>query len=184
MIRHNTERHAVIILTATQKGFNMITENVLKQFVMCNFVLRANVGEITQEESLLQPKPAGNCVNWVLGHIIVYRCRLLRGLGAEAVWDEADYKLYERHEAPLTRPEGAKPIAELWSALDETLKRLEMALSTLTPAKLAEVAPFIQDDEPGGTFETALTVFAFHDAYHSGQTGVLRRIIGKPPADL
>jgi len=162
----------------------MITDNVLKQFGMCNFVLKANVGDITQEESLMQPEPAGNCINWVLGHILVYRCRLLRGLGSEAIWDEADYKIYERHEAPLTRPEDAKPVTELWAGLDETLARLESAFSKLTPERLAEVAPFIQDDEPGGTFESALTVFAFHDAYHSGQTGVLRRIIGKPPADL
>jgi hypothetical protein len=109
---------------------------------------------------------------------------LLRGLGEDAFWDESEYKLYERHEAPLLRAEDAKHIAELWAGLDETLKSLESAFAKLTPAKLAEVAPFIQDDEPGGTFEAALTVFAFHDAYHAGQTGVLRRIIGRAPADL
>ena len=162
----------------------MTTDNILKQFEMCNFVLKANVGDISQEESLISPNPTGNCINWVLGHIVVYRCHLLSGLGAQPVWDKADYTNYERHEAPLKDSANARPVTELWTALDETLQRLKDAISTLTPERLAELATFIQEDEPGGTIETALTVFAFHDAYHSGQTGVLRRIIGRPPADL
>lgn len=162
----------------------MITDSVLKQFGMCNYVIKANVGDITHEESLVQPRQAGNCINWVLGHIIVYRCRLLRGLGAQAFWDESEYKRYERHEAPLTRAEDAKPLSELMTGVEETFSSLQKALSELTPERLAELAPFIQADEPGGTIESALTVFAFHDAYHAGQTGVLRRVIGKPPVDM
>lgn len=162
----------------------MITDNILKQFGMCNYVIKTNLAEMTQEESLVQPVPAGNCANWIVGHIIVYRCRLLRGLGAEAFWDESQYKTYERHEAPLTRAADAKPVAELMAGIEETYKSLESAFAKLTPERLAEPAPFIQVDEPGGTIESALTVFAFHDAYHAGQTGVLRRIIGRAPADM
>src|SRR5688572_23663591 len=114
----------------------MITANVLKQFGMCNYVIKENVGDLTQEESLVHPQPGGNCVNWVLGHMLVYRCRLLRGLGEDAFWDEADYKLYERHEAPLTRAEDARPVAEIWAGLDETTKGLERAFAKLTPKKL------------------------------------------------
>ena len=29
-----------------------------------------------------------------------------------------------------------------------------------------------------------LGVLTFHDAYHSGQTGVIRKLLGRPPADL
>lgn len=162
----------------------MITDMVLKQLGMCNFVFKANLGDITHEESLVQPQPAGNCANWVMGHVIVYRSQLINGLDGKPYWDEADYKVYERNAAPLTEAANAKPLAELWTGLEETLALIETAVKKLTPADLAEQAPFIQDVEPGGTVESALTIFSFHDAYHAGQTGVIRRVIGKPPADL
>jgi len=33
-------------------------------------IVAMNVDGITQKESLVQPQPAGNCLNWVLGHLI------------------------------------------------------------------------------------------------------------------
>ena len=41
----------------------MSIETFLIQFEATNRVLRANVGDITHEESLIAPKPAGNCLN-------------------------------------------------------------------------------------------------------------------------
>jgi uncharacterized damage-inducible protein DinB len=151
---------------------------------MCRAVIKANVGEITHEESLKQPAPAGNCVNWVLGHLVATRSNFLLALGGEPVWGDADRNRYDRHGPPIKSGNEAKPLAEIWKALDDSQQRLVKTVSELTPQRLAEKAPFSPSNDPDETIGSLLTTFAFHEAYHAGQTGVLRRIVGKPPADL
>jgi uncharacterized damage-inducible protein DinB len=161
----------------------MRPETFLTQIETCYAIVKANVGEITHEESLRQPSPAGNSVNWVLGHLVTTRSHLLAGLGAEPVWGESESRGYDRHEKPIPS-EKAKPLAEIWRAYDETQQRLRSAVTELTPAQLAAKAPFSPGGDPHETIGSLLGVLAFHDAYHTGQTGVLRRLAGKPPADL
>lgn len=162
----------------------MRPETFLLQIQMSHAVIKANIGEITHEESLKQPVPAGNCVNWVLGHIVATRSEFLSGLGGEPVWGEADCKSYRRHGAPIKSASEAKPLEEIWKAFDASQQRLRITVSELTPQKLAEKAAFSPSNNPEETVGSLLTVLAFHDAYHAGQTGVLRRIVGKPPAGL
>jgi uncharacterized damage-inducible protein DinB len=159
-------------------------DSFLLQLQICHAVVKANIGEVTHEESLKQPAPAGNCVNWVLGHLVATRSEFLRGLGAEPVWGEADCKRYERHGAPIKSAKEAKPFEEIWKAYELAQQRIRTAVSELTPQQLAAKAPFSPSNNPKETVGSLLAVFAFHDAYHTGQTGVLRRIVGRPPADL
>jgi hypothetical protein len=162
----------------------MSVETCLIQFQISNMVLRANVGDVTHEESLIMPKPAGNCLNWVLGHLVATRSNFLAGIGEKPPWNEADCKHYDRHGPPLTNPADAKPLDEIWRALDETLRGIQETISKFTPDQLAAKAPFSPTNNPDETLTSLVTTFAFHDAYHAGQTGILRRIIGRPPADL
>ena len=158
----------------------MNNETALLQLQFCYNVIKANLGGITHEESLYQPTPAGNCANWVLGHIVAIRCEFLPVFGSEPVWDEADCAPYNRHGPPLTQADEAKPLDEIWKALDATQERLRNAVSALTPEMLSQKSP----NDPNKTVGAMLAVLGFHDAYHAGQTGMLRRILGKPPADL
>jgi len=162
----------------------MSPETFLLQLQLCYAVVRANVGEITHEESLKQPSPAGNCVNWVLGHLVATRSGFLRALGGEPVWGDADCERYDRHGAPIKSASEAKPLEEIWQAYEASQQRLRKTVSELTAQQLAEKAPFSPSNSPDETVGSLLAVFAFHDAYHTGQTGILRRIVGKPPADL
>ena len=47
-------------------------------------VTRANVEGFSHEDSLRQP-PAGNCLNWLLGHIVATRQHTLELLGVPAI---------------------------------------------------------------------------------------------------
>ena len=162
----------------------MNPEIILNQLEMCHYIVKKNVGEITHEQSLLQPAPAGNCLNWVLGHLVATRSNLLLGLGAEPVWGEADRKRYDRHGPPVRSASEAKRLDAIWEAYDMSQNRLRQALPALSPAQLASPAPFSPTNRPDETLGSLLVSVAFHDAYHTGQTGILRRIIGNPPADL
>ena len=162
----------------------MIVEALISQLQASNYVMKANVGDVTHEESLVQPSPGGNCLNWVLGHLVATRSKFLREFGGKAPWGEAESKQFDRHAPPISNPADAKPLHEIWSALDETLHSMTEVLSGVTPVQLAQKAPFSPTNNPNETLGSLLATFAFHDAYHAGQTGLLRRLIGKKPVDL
>jgi len=146
-------------------------------------VIRKNVGDVSHEESLRSFQPAGNGLNWVLGHLVAIRSQLLGRLGGQPVWSDAECAPYDRHAAPLANPAQAKPLADIWRAFDLTQERLVEATTRLTAAQLSEPLSEVAES-PAKTRSELLAVLGFHDAYHAGQTGVIRRLLGKPPADL
>jgi uncharacterized damage-inducible protein DinB len=147
-----------------------------------NRTLKINTAGITHEESLIQPKPGGNCINWVLGHLLSIYNQALPHLGQQPVLDAAIIERYKRGSDPITEAAGATRFEELLTAWDETVKRIDAALSGLSAERLAQPAPAGAVAEPGDTMRDTLSVLLFHQGYHAGQTGVLRRLVGKEGA--
>lgn len=147
-------------------------------------VIRKNVGDVTHAESLRSFQPAGNGLNWVLGHLVAIRSQLLVPLGGQPVWSDAECAPYDRHAAPFTEASKAKPLAEIWRAFDLTQERLLEVAGRLTAADLSATLRPDAAESPAKTRGELLAVLGFHDAYHAGQTGVIRRLLGKQPADL
>lgn len=83
-------------------------------------VLRMNLSGLAHADSLIQPQPGGNCMNWVVGHLVrTYNNDLLPHLGQEPVLAADPLKRYERSSAELRNPSEALPIDELLTAWDE-----------------------------------------------------------------
>lgn len=145
-------------------------------------VFRRNTEGITHEESLKAPSPGGNCINWVGGHIVSVRLGMLEMLGVPPLWSPEHRERYRRGSAPLTNEAEALPWERILADLDTSQERLRSALAALTPERL--VAPLPADRNPFGvdSFGDQLGLFHFHEAYHVGQLGVLRRLAGKPGA--
>ena len=142
-------------------------------------VLRLNTAGLTQEESLIQPAPAGNCLNWIVGHVVRTYEQMLPLLGQEPVLEKDALKRYARGTPPLEDPAEARELQDLLAAWDEASKRFDAGLANLTAEALDRPAPFSPGNDPNETVRSLLTVVSFHQAYHTGQTGVLRRIAGK-----
>lgn len=145
-------------------------------------VVRLNAGGVTHEESLLQPHPGGNCLNWIVGHLVAIYDRALPLLGQEPVMAAGAMERYERGSPPLRDPAGAMPLEELLAAWDEASRRADTGLAGLTAEDLARPAPFSPGDDPDETVRSLVATVVFHQSYHAGQTGVLRRIAGKEGA--
>ena len=141
-----------------------------------------NLKGITHEESLIQPHPGGNCLNWVLGHLLSIYNQLLPLLGQQPATDPATIERYKRGSPPITRPEDARRFDELLAEWDETVKRVDAGIAALTPEQLERPAPAGPPLEPGDKVRDVLSVVLFHQGYHAGQTGVLRRLVGKEGA--
>jgi uncharacterized damage-inducible protein DinB len=145
-------------------------------------VIRMNTQDITHDESLVQPQPAGNCLNWVLGHLLCVYNEMLPLVNQQPIMERETLKRYKRGAAPLTNPSDALPFSEILSGLDQAAQRLETGISALSPEQLEAKAPMSPRNDPNETVRSLLTLVSFHQAYHAGQLGLLRRLVGKKGA--
>lgn len=133
-----------------------------------------NLEGITHEESFVAPERAGNCLNWVLGHIVATRNRLLPLVGAPPIWSrEQAFRYSGRDEAGWSR-EAATHLDSIKTDLARSQQQLLTALEVLSDRELS--AP----GKDGRPLAEVIGFFQFHESYHSGQIALLRRIIGRP----
>jgi hypothetical protein len=135
-----------------------------QQFELNHHVAHANLEGITHEDSLRHP-PAGNCLNWVLGHVVATRHALLAILGEPPLWSSEQASPYQRGTRPPLDPGRALPLASIVAALDGTQETLRRRLHDVPEAQLQQVA-----------------ALSFHESYHLGQCGLLRRLLGRDGA--
>ncbi|MGB7624939.1 MAG: DinB family protein [Terriglobia bacterium] len=145
-------------------------------------VVRLNVEGLIHEDTLIQPTPGGNCLNWVVGHLVCIYDEVLPMLGQKPVMERGALKRYARGTPPLCDPAEALQLRELVSAWEEASKRFDAGLSGLTSKALDAPAPASPTKNPDETLRSLLALVSFHQAYHAGQTGLLRRIAGKEGA--
>jgi uncharacterized damage-inducible protein DinB len=145
-------------------------------------ILQRNVAGLTQEESLIQPPPGGSCLNWVVGHLLAIYNDTLPMLGQERVMEREALQRYGRGTPPLTDPAEAKDLQELLAAWNQATERIDAGLASLTAEALDRPAPRSPSNNPKETVRSLLALTFFHQAYHIGQTGLLRRMAGKEGA--
>lgn len=154
----------------------MANDALVTAFRFGFMALERNLGGLDETEALAHPQPGGNCANWLVGHLLVYRDRVHQLLGLPPAWPEAlgEVGPYQRGgDGTLAAP---RSLAELLAALRASQEAVIPALEALTPARLAE--PASKDQSVAGQ----LGFLAFHEGYHAGQAGLLRRVLGKPGA--
>lgn len=130
---------------------------------------------LTHADSLRQPPFRGNCLNWVLGHLVGNRDRILQALGEAPLSGEAAAR-YERESEPVTKEgPGVLPLEELLRLLAASQAPLTAALSQATADDLAREVPLGRRVMPAG--ELVFFLY-FHETYHVGQTELLRQLAG------
>jgi len=142
-------------------------------------VAKQNIDGFSHEDSLRQPKDAGNCLNWVLGHIVAERQGMLKWMGQDPLWSDEDRERYGRGSDPIVDASEAVKWDKILQDLEATQELIRAALRELTPETLTAPIPqernFLGLDSLGEMF----AAYTFHEAYHAGQTGILRRILGR-----
>ena len=149
------------------------------QFGVGAFVLERNLADVTNDESFRPPNPSGNTMNWIVGHVVRTRNQALGLLGEKPPFEDEDFAAYgaggSNGRKTLTLDELKRRFDTLGPILDSALKRS-------SPNQLSATAPFSPTANPNETVGTLLASIAFHEAYHLGQTGLSRRLLGKPGA--
>lgn len=164
----------------------MHAKTIAYQFGLCSYVLEKNVAGVSHEESLINPQPGGSCLNWVLGHLTRWRNRALGLFGQRPMFPNEEFDAYDDNGGKPFGPETAIQFDELKRRFKALQEPLVNGLDGMSPQAMDRPAPFSPTGNPNETVGTLLASFAFHEAYHVGQTGILRRIVGregvlKPP---
>ncbi len=142
------------------------------------WVIEHQTEGLSHADSLLQLPFRSNCLNWILGHIVAYRDRMLRLLEEPLVLTDSEIEIYTRGSVPLTAGSDAFDLAKLVEASSEAEKRLLGAFDGVTEDKLGG----IYDEERGTTIRARLEFLLWHETYHLGQLEVMRQRAGMDDA--
>jgi hypothetical protein len=141
-------------------------------------IIKMQTAGLSHADSLVQLPFRGNCMNWIVGHILTNRYNVLKLLGAEQPDETLRAGRYGRDTAPITPDEAdVLPLDELIATLEQTQSQIAGLLAKITPEDLdCQVAFFGRRTM---TVADWLMFFYFHDTYHTGQTEILRQATGK-----
>ncbi len=139
-------------------------------------VIRKQLTDISQEESLLQLPFRGNCLNWVVGHILGIRGEALELMGLSRTLNPAEEKIYGYGSEPLTDPGKACDLSSLVNRLDDSINRVVNGLVSLPSAELDRQVRIWRGQMP---LLEALSYIQWHESYHTGQLEFLRQLAGK-----
>lgn len=150
----------------TKQDFKILFEN-------WEWVIDVETEGLSRQDLLIQPQPGGNCMMWVLGHIVESMKDMVLTLGGSVPEDYKVYARFERNSEPVLADEPGLP----------GLEQMKTDFSALS--KLAEEALDAQDlaffAQPGWIETNGATILflAFHLSYHAGQLEFLRNLAGR-----
>ncbi len=148
---------------------------ILGLFETNHWVLTSQTEGLSHEDSLRQLPFRGNCLNWVIGHLLVSRQSILKLLGLQGSWTAEEIARYKFDSAPIESAEdpGILPFERLLADFETTQKQIAGGFAEITESQLAEM------NDNGRTVADRLLFLAWHEGYHLGQTEFLRQLAGK-----
>lgn len=152
-------------------------EKLINSFQTTNWLVGEFTEGLTHEDSIAQPPFQGNSFNWVLGHILVGRDRVLGLLAKAPVLTAAQQELYETGSQALTG-DTAVALDSLIAALEKSFQQIKQGLQAATDADLTA----IYDQEKQQTIAERITSQHWHETYHLGQLELLRQVNRQLPA--
>ncbi len=155
----------------------MERKKLTEGFATHNWLIHKFTEGLTHEESLLRLLPRVNNFNWVLGHIVQSRSKLLVLLDADPLWDEQWAALYETGADKLA-DDTAVPLPDLLKLVDSSLGALQTAVTNASD----EALNALYDTERQITVAQRIEGVQWHETYHTGQLEILRQAGSEKPA--
>ncbi|MEM7134816.1 MAG: DinB family protein [Chloroflexota bacterium] len=145
----------------------------VKHIQLIDRIIKGKTEGLSHAQSMKQLPFPGNCMNWNLGHILVYRMQYLGVIDGTSEPDPGEFALYGAGSDPLTDSAKAIPLETLLERLDGASEMVISALDAMPTEKLSEIF----DAEQGTTVDDRLQFYMmFHEAYHTGQLELLQEL--------
>ena len=149
-------------------------EHIANIFKANTDIVSRAINDVAPEDWFRKPGDDSNHLMWVMGHLVVHRGMTLKLLGGQ--WETSWAPLFAR---------GAQRVAdEEYPSSDEMKTAWQQVSADLltavrnAPADLLSNAAAQGSPSFDGKVSGNVAVLAFHDAYHSGQIGYLRKWLG------
>ena len=132
------------------------------------------VGDIKDEDQLRRPAPTANSINWIAGHVTLYRYMILKVMGENVTtpWED----LYSRG---LTVQDDLKypSLSEIQAMFTPTIEQIKSVMESMSEDQWA--AKPIRELEGFESSVRGTTAFLVrHETYHIGQLSYVRRLFG------
>jgi hypothetical protein len=149
-------------------------DKLIQSFKANQGLIHQQTEGLTHADSLLQLPFRGNCLNWVLGHLVEHRDRVLALLNQPPTLNEAEAARYRTGSEPITNGQGVVSLEKLLSALEQAQEQITEGLRQAAPEALAT----IYDKERQQTVGDRIAGLHWHETYHVGQLEILRQLAG------
>jgi hypothetical protein len=142
-----------------------------------NKLIHDQANGLSQTDTLIQPRPSGNCMNWILGHLLDNQITLLNVLGGISPIDPAEVARYQRESAPiLAEGPGVLKLERLLEGHDLLSAAIAARLGEMTDTDFSQE---IEHQDRKVTRGWRTLFLQFHYTYHVGQLEQLRQLAGK-----
>ena len=150
-----------------------ITTEYIESLKFNDRVINGRIEGLNHVDSMRQLPFEGNCLNWNLGHLLVYRAQILGFIDGESAADKDEFAMYGAGSEPLTDSDKAIPFETLKKRLLEMSDTLEKAITDMPASRLDEIL----DEERGITVRQRVNFYLlFHEPYHIGQLEILQAL--------
>ena len=139
------------------------------------FAMAKNIEGISEDAAMVCGADGSN-VNWVAGHIVATRRSAFKLAGLDMPWTLEYAKRYGRGSSPTA--EDAAPLHEIMGIFESSTAEFSSWLEGQSQADLSTPLPDGPHEIFGETTGDMLSALAWHESYHIGQIGVLRRAAG------
>lgn len=147
---------------------------LVAQLTLQSRLLKNVTADVSDSESLRQISPETNHIAWLTGHVYSTRCMLAGVLGSPV--SEPFPALFENGKGVDTAANypSMEALIHNWDSLSDSLVN---ALDNTPEEALENQMP--RPVPTGDTLLDFVTFLVHHEAYHLGQMGILRRVLGK-----
>jgi uncharacterized damage-inducible protein DinB len=140
-------------------------------------ILKQQTESLSHADSLLQPQPGGNCLNWVMGHLVDNLIQILNVIQGEIPSDLPKLDRYVRNSEPIRGDEdGVLQLQTLIDAYEQLTDVIRQRLAQMTESDFEEEIDFWQGKQRRGY---VAFFYFFHNTYHLGQLEYLRNLAGR-----
>lgn len=157
----------------------MLKKALMQHYGFTHYAVVSSLEGLTHAESLQRPATEGNCANWVLGHIMRSRGEIHKLVGAEPPLSDEETVIYKRGSAALSARSAALNLDAMRAAFETSQATVMAALERMSDQQFAAPKPEDWDSPGGDTVGEQLAALAFHESYHAGQLGLIRRTLGR-----
>jgi len=149
-------------------------QKLIPLFERTYWIIQQQTKDLTHSDSVLQLPFRGNSMNWILGHIMASRNKMLAVFDEPPALEAAQADRYQRDSEPVTHADDAVSFEILLAAVDDSQKRIVAALKQATIEDLS----VIYNEEHNFTVGDRLEFLHWHETYHVGQLEILRQLAG------